>query len=142
MKVSDLKLKAVYIGSGGTERLLVDRSYNRRAAIFQKDADLVEYRAIENRVISNQRCFITARAFARWAIAEKTAKYSVSPGDMYYLGNKRVVVAHVYDLSSLARIRYVGEEQEFVIDVSALSKEPDETSTIDLALFVNKGATE
>ena len=142
MKVSDLKLKAIYVGNGGAERLLVDRSYNRRAAIFQKDAALVEYRAIENGVLSNQRCFITARAFARWAIAEKTAKYSVSPGDMYYLGNKRVVVAHVYDLSSLARIRYVGEEQEFVIDVSALSKEPDETSTIDLALFVNKGATE
>lgn len=75
MKVSELKLKTVYIGKDGKERLLVNRSFNRRAIIFQKDADLVEYRPVENGVVSNQeRCFITAKAFARWAVSEKGKK--------------------------------------------------------------------
>lgn len=72
MKVSELKLKTVYVGKGGKERLLVSRSYDRRAVIFQKDADLIEYRPIENGAVSNQeRCIITAKAFARWAVSEK-----------------------------------------------------------------------
>ena len=62
MKVSDLKLKTVYIGRGGKERLLVDRSQNS-AVITQKDSDLVEYRVVENGVVSNQKCIITTRAF-------------------------------------------------------------------------------
>lgn len=75
MKVSELKLNTVYVGKDGKERLLVSRSFDRRAIIFQKDADLVDYRPVENGVVSSQeRCFITAKAFARWAVSEKGEK--------------------------------------------------------------------
>lgn len=97
MKVSDLKLKAVYIGSGGAERLLVDRSQDS-AVITQKDSDLVEYRVVENGVVSNQKCIITTRAFARWAVTEKVHKVTITTGNIFYLGNEKVVVSFVYSI--------------------------------------------
>lgn len=137
MKVSDLKLKAVYIGSGGAERLLVDRSQDS-AVITQKDSDLVEYRVVENGIVSNQKCIITTRAFARWAVTEKVHKVTITTGNIFYLGNEKVVVSFVYSMFNLVRVHYVDNNQEFVVDAAALSENPDETSTINLALFTKK----
>ena len=138
MKVSDLKLKTVYIGRGGKERLLVDRSQNS-AVITQKDSDLVEYRVVENGIVSNQKCIITTRAFARWAVTEKVHKVTITTGNIFYLGNEKVVVSFVYSMFNLVRVHYVDNNQEFVVDAAALSETPDETSTINLALFTERG---
>lgn len=69
---------------------------------------------------------------------EKVHKVTITTGNIFYLGNEKVVVSFVYSMFNLVRVHYVDNNQEFVVDAAALSENPDETSTINLALFTKK----
>ena len=51
------------------------------------------------------------------------------------LMNKEVIILKVYKEFNLAKIKYMGGDVKFVIDVHALSIDPDFTNTISIRIL-------
>lgn len=56
-------------------------------------------------------------------------------GDTLFLMHREVVVIKVYTFFSFAVVHYLDEVKEFCVDICALSREPDYTTSISLELL-------
>jgi len=58
-----------------------------------------------------------------------------SKGDKLFLMNREVVVLNAYAIFGFIKIRYAEETFEFIVDVCAITNDPDYTSSLSIRLF-------
>ncbi len=56
-------------------------------------------------------------------------------GDKLFLMRREVIVTKVYDIFRLIKIRYTDEDAEFIVDVCAVTKIPDDTNSISIGIL-------
>lgn len=60
---------------------------------------------------------------------------SISSGDILFLMNKKVVVKRVHVLFRLVAVHYLDDVNEFYVDISALSDNPNFANSISFNLI-------
>lgn len=56
-------------------------------------------------------------------------------GSTLYLINQEVVIIKQYPIFNLTKIRYVDDDEQFIVDTSLLKGIPDHTKTLSLRLL-------
>lgn len=56
-------------------------------------------------------------------------------GDKLFLMRREIIVIKVYDTFRLIKIRYTDEDAEFIVDVCAVTKTPDDTNSISIGIL-------
>lgn len=59
-------------------------------------------------------------------------------GDKLYFLQREIIVKKIYENFQLLKIQFVGESDEFFVDICAVNDIPDNTSSISLRLLRRK----